>query len=512
MKKSQIAASLALASTLSLAGVATPLVYAVELDNQPVVSIEAIAKTWDDVLDLMTSLDMGNWSDAREYNTYANTFEQNQAIIEAGTSDDNEAAMNALVDAYFGKDITSSYYGLTDYLATKSTTGAELKNAAEFYDYFTNNGLHDGDFDNAAIDRVLNFTIEHVGKTALQDNLTLLGALDLDHRDAWTTADYTSAAAVACMTLGDGPLTVNSQAISIDTAVDGFATYEEAKPYYTAEAAQENFAKDGGKVGNYYNYWMLEQELADLDLSDQDAVNDYYNRMAAAIEALQIPEKPGETPEEPVYHTVTLEASVEDDVTVTVAGEFAGTADELELVVSAAPVEIADFAEDRSAVYNIIVRDKATGETVNPKAGTKATVTIDLPSDFKADVDTEVHYIADDLQSHTQIEDATVADGKVTFTVEHFSLYALVQEIASVPLTPLTPATPIEPEHSEVLTPTDEETIVSPEAAVKPIVAPNTGVVVHSDRASLATAVVAGIVAATSAVIAAIAHFARRKA
>jgi len=532
MRKSQIAASLALASTLSLTGVATPLVYAASLDDQLIASPEAVAKTWDDVLNLMTSLDMSAWSDVEEYNAYADAFDQNQAIIDAGFDADDVAVIDKLIGAVLSGYAASSIdhtdvgkvYGMASFFLEKDdSTLSELQSVAAGAKLARENQGQPVDTisaeDQTAYLAYAEFVNDKTGgavATAFAEIVALDDELDATWEDktTWEPATYQLAALLASTELnGDAEITMSAGTITMNEIEAAFAAYDELTPYAEAKAEQTAYAKDNGKVGDYYSFWQLEHELADLDLSDQDAVNDYYNRMQAVIEALQIPAKPSETPEEPVYHTVTLETSVED-VAVIVTGEFAAAADELELVVSVAPVEIADFAKDRSVVYDIVVRNKATSEVVNPKADTKATVTVDLPSDFKTNVDTEVHSIADDLNSHAQIEDATVTDGKVTFTVEHFSLYALVQEITSVPLTPLTPATPIEPEHTEVLTPTDEETTLGSESTVKPlnVAVPNTGIATRSGQADLTTAFVGGVIAAASAVIAALAHFVRRKA
>lgn len=520
MKKSQIVASALLASTLSLTTTVAPMAYAIDVElPNTVADVEAVAKTWDDVLDLLTSLDECSWQDWDEYHAQTKIFEANQNVIEQGVSAADEAAIRAMLEAGFGGDSLSGtdslgVYSVAEWYITKSPTGKKLPTLAKVYNLLEANA----DVEAAdAADYLLfaEFIDEKLsGAVATQFDLIAGADDDIDttwaDRANWDADESHLAALLANVQLNGGDITLAGGDINMSEIAAFVEAYPRAKAFLDATNSQKEFADDTTKVGAYYDYWMLtNSELMNLDISDAEAVNAYYEKLAAAVETLKVPT----IAEEPEYKELTATATIAENSEVTVSGEF--TVNEIELRVNLAE-DLAALKAKNQAVYDIVVLDKATNQEIQPKAST-ATVTITLPGNFIADKAIEVYYYNAATGELESIDGATVANGKITFAAEHFSVYALAQEKVVTPEVPdesfggydddeqfaQDQVTIIEGKGEEVITP----------AGIMKTNAPNTGAIAHADAsAKTSLGLMAVIIATVSAIIAGIHEVVRRKA
>ncbi len=487
MKKSQVVTRAVFASVLSLTGAVSPLAYAVESDTSAgVVESVTVNDCFDRAIELLNSLE----------------FEPSAEDSEKFTNLQESAAYaTPEIMAQFGKVLNASF-------DTDHFTSLSAGQAAQFLAKFpmkpevkTIAGLYTGEINpNELTAEEVASLLGYTDKAAILADVEEIAGLDedielgddfsIDNPATWSENVTSLISALACYAIianneynpHDG-----AHSASLQELADFYAIYDDViasgEAQNTLKALEEGTHEDSAA----YAYWkayntFMEALSADLSVEDLDvAINTFE---AAAITAgAYVP-----TPEiiTPVYTPVTVSTNFGEDYIISVSGEF--PTEDITLEIS--PVELPAILDGhKQVVYDIVIRNTLTDEIVQPKAGTQATVTIDLPEDFDADRDIDVYHI-DETETPSIIEDVTVADGTVTFNVEHFSKYALVQENA----------------------PVVEEALATAAPAVE---APNAGVVASTEsnaRLSTTTTIIASFIAAASAVVAMIArHFGRRE-
>lgn len=508
MKKSQVAASLALASVLGFTSMATPLVYAVEGDTSAGVIQEADrGELLDRIVETLNSLEFEPSAED------AAKFEALEAAAEFATPE----VMAKIKKVVAAKYNSNGLDGLTAKqfveLLTKQPIDKTVKLIVELRDL-------SGEELNQAVAKLTDQEIASLLSYANRDNVEaklnapaisgfLPADFDLDDVETW---DDVKELVMIFITDDINQNYVyknanNTYTATLQDLADFYAVYD--KVVEGVEAEQELAELEAGthEDSKAYAYWKTFNSIMNMsELSDDELATAFEEFEAAAIAV-------------GAYSPVATRTLTDKNGIVTVTGRFAAN---YQLAVEASDAKVAGegFENSKQVAYNIYITD-GKGNEVEIKDDVIVTVKVATLDAAK----TEVYYI-DAEGNSTQLEITSVAGDEITFSVGHFSIYAFVQKAAAVD----TPdedfagvdadadkgfnVTPVKP----VVTIGDgQENSTTPVKAPIVVDSPDTGVAMRATSSTSANAnvtlgLVAGLIAVIGATIAAIARFVRRNA
>lgn len=508
MKKSQVAASLALASVLGFTSIAAPLVYAVEGDTSAGVIQEAgRGELSNRIIETLNSLEFEpSAEDAAKF-----------GALEVAAEFATPEVMAKIKKVVAAKYNSNGLDGLTAKqfvdLLTKQPIDETVKLIVELYNLSTD------DFNEAAAkltDQEIVSLLGYANRDNLESTLAdpafsvvLDEDFDLDNVETW--GDVKSLIIILITNDINSNYVYknvnNTYTATLQDLSDFYAVYD--KVVESVEAEQELAELEAGthEDSKAYAYWKTFNNIMNMsELSDDELATAFEEFEAAAIAV-------------GAYNPVATRTLTDENSIVTVTGRFAAN---YQLIVEASDAKVTgeSFKNSKQVSYNIYIVDGKGNEVeiTDDVIVTAKVATLDAAK-------TEVYHI-DAEGNSTQLEITSVAGDEITFGVAHFSIYAFVQKAAVVD-------TPDE-DFAGVDTDTDKGFNVTP---IKPVVtigdgqsnssapakdpiaidSPNTGVAMRATsntnaNANITLGLVAGLIAVTSAAIAAIARFVRRNA